>query len=193
MLLSSRIPEQPARRAVLKSLAALTAGALLLPRWAQASSPLVGEEVRSLSFLHLHTGERLRVDYWEQGSYVPDALARINHVLRDFRNDAVKPIDPALLDMLARLQGALGTRREFHIISAYRSPETNSRLRSNSNGVAKHSLHLEAKAIDIRIPGIPLADVRRAALAMQSGGVGYYPKSDFVHVDTGRVRQWGGA
>ncbi len=179
------------RRQCLQTLSTLTMGALLLPRLGTASSLLALPE-RSLSFNHLHTGEKLRVVYWAEGNYLTDSLAQINHVLRDFRNNQTSAIDPALLDQLTQLQSRLTTPCEFQIISAYRSPATNSMLQANSNGVAKHSMHLEGRALDIRIPKVPLARLHQQALAMNVGGVGYYPKSDFVHIDTGRVRSWGG-
>jgi uncharacterized protein YcbK (DUF882 family) len=180
------------RRQCLQALSALGAGVLLLPRWASASSLLPALPERSLAFNHLHTGEKLRVTYWADGGYLPDALADINHVLRDFRNNQMLPIDTALLDQLALLQAALNRDCEFQVISAYRSPETNTMLHARSDGVAKHSMHLEGRAIDIRVPGVALSGLRQQALALQAGGVGYYPGSDFVHVDTGRVRQWQG-
>jgi uncharacterized protein YcbK (DUF882 family) len=127
-----------------------------------------------------------------QGDYVPESLAEINHVLRDYRTDQVAAIDTRLLDLLDRVQAKLGTSQPFQVISGYRSPATNHMLSERSSGVAKHSLHMEGKAIDIRIPGIHLADLRRTGLALRSGGVGYYPASNFVHLDVGRVRTWGG-
>ena len=147
-------------------------------------------KARSLKFYNLHTGESLKTTYWENGSYVPEELARINYILRDFRANEVKPIDPALLDLLVRAQRRLDTSEPFQVISGYRSPLTNAMLHANSEGVAVHSLHIDGKAIDICVPGRSLAQLRGAALAQQSGGVGYYPKSNFVHVDTGRVRFW---
>ncbi|MGD0119755.1 MAG: DUF882 domain-containing protein [Candidatus Binatus sp.] len=145
---------------------------------------------RSLSFYALHTGESLKTTYWRDGQYISGELDRINYILRDFRANEVKPIDPALLDLLVRIQHRLGTSEPFQVISGYRSPVTNAMLHANSEGVAVHSLHIEGKAIDICVPGRSLAQLRGAALAQQAGGVGYYPKSDFVHVDTGRVRFW---
>jgi uncharacterized protein YcbK (DUF882 family) len=114
----------------------------------------------------------------------------INHILRDHRTGEIKPIDPDLLDLLHALRTRLGTQRPFHVISGYRSPCTNEQLRSRSRGVARKSMHLFGKAVDIRIPGHDLADLRQAALAEQAGGVGYYPRPGFVHVDVGRVRFW---
>lgn len=179
------------RRDCLRGLSALALGGLLLPRWAGASL-LADQAERSLSFVHTHTGERLRRVYWAEGEYLPSALNEFNVLMRDFRNGSVLAMDTQLLDQLAVLQAKLGRSCDFHIISAYRSPETNAMLRANSNGVARHSMHLDGKAMDIRVPGVALSQVRSAALAMQAGGVGYYPGSDFVHVDTGRVRSWGG-
>lgn len=146
---------------------------------------------RELAFYNLHTGESLTAQYWAEGNYLTDGLADINHILRDFRTNQVLPIDPLLLDLLHQLQSSLGTTRSFQIISGYRSPTTNANLASNSDGVAKHSLHMQGKAIDLRIEGVQLSHLRQAAIALQGGGVGYYPSSNFVHVDVGRVRSWG--
>ncbi len=181
------------RRQCLQVLSTATVGALLLPRWATATPLLSTLPERSLSFHHLHTGEKLHVTYWADGSFLPDSLNNINYLLRDFRNDKQLPIDTALLDQLVQLQTCLNQPCEFQIISAYRSPETNNMLHANSNGVAKHSMHIEGRAIDIRIPNVPLSALHQQALALQAGGVGYYPQSDFVHVDTGHVRQWLGS
>jgi uncharacterized protein YcbK (DUF882 family) len=145
---------------------------------------------RSLSLLNLHTGERLKATYFEGGEYVPDALQALNHVLRDFRTGETHAIAPGLFDLVTALQGRLETRETVHVISGYRSPHTNAMLHSRSEGVATHSLHMVGEAMDIRIPGVQLAHLRDAALGMQRGGVGYYPASDFVHVDVGRVRRW---
>ena len=165
--------------------------AAALPLQASASAWLAAPE-RRLSFHNLHTGEHVDLPYWVQGEYVPESLAEINHVLRDFRNNQVAAIDTRLLDLLDRVKAELGTSKPFQVISGYRSPATNHLLAEHSSGVAKHSLHMEGKAIDIRLPGIQLADVRRTGLKLQSGGVGYYPASDFVHLDVGRVRAWAG-
>jgi len=145
---------------------------------------------RSLSFVHLHTGERLRTTYWAGGDYLPDALGQINHILRDFRVDEVAAIDVRLIDLLTALRTKMDSDAPIEIISGYRSPVTNAALRARSTGVAKKSLHMRAMAIDIRLPGRDLADLRRAALDLKLGGVGYYPKSGFIHVDVGPVRHW---
>jgi uncharacterized protein YcbK (DUF882 family) len=138
----------------------------------------------------MHTGERLEIAYFAQGAYVPEALARLEWLLRDFRSGDVHRIDARLYDILYALCASCGGG-EFEIISGYRSPQTNARLRAHSRGVAAHSLHIEGRAIDVRLAGRPTERLCAAALALARGGVGYYPKSDFVHVDTGRVRSWG--
>ena len=152
--------------------------------------PSTAATVRRIAFLNLHTDERCSVVYRENGTCVPDAMAQVNKVLRDFRTGEVYPIDPKLLDLLAELSHRMDTTQPFHVISGYRSPKTNAMLNGKSSGVATRSLHMQGKAIDIRLPGRKLADVRDTALDMKRGGVGYYARSDFVHVDTGRVRRW---
>jgi uncharacterized protein YcbK (DUF882 family) len=147
-------------------------------------------DVRRLRFLHLHTYERLETDYWSYGDYVNAQLGAVNRVLRDWRTGDVYPIDPALLDLLHDLSAATGTAEPYHVICGYRSPATNEMLRRTSSGVASSSLHLKGQAIDIRLPDVPIGRLRDVAIAMKRGGVGYYPGSDFVHVDTGRVRTW---
>ena len=153
--------------------------------WAAARA-----ESRALHFAHLHTGERLTVEYCTGGSYVPDGLAAVNTLLRDFRTGDVHAIDPALLDLLFDLCERTDTTRPFEVISGFRSPQTNAALRRRSHGVAGGSLHMQGQAIDIRVGDVRLAALHRAALALRQGGVGYYPASNFVHVDTGRVRAW---
>ncbi|MBF0256104.1 MAG: DUF882 domain-containing protein [Gammaproteobacteria bacterium] len=152
--------------------------------------PLERYDARYLSFHHTHTGEKLKLTYWENGKYLRDALAEVNHHLRDHRNNEVTQMDRDLLDQLFVLHKKLDTDKPFHIISGYRSPRTNEMLRRQGRGVAKRSMHMTGKAIDIRVPGHSLSQVRLAALSMHSGGVGYYPSSQFVHLDTGRVRRW---
>lgn len=145
---------------------------------------------RALIFAHTHTGEHLDVEYFRDGAYVPDALHSVNHFLRDFRTGDIHPIDPGLLDLLHHLTAMTEARAPFQVISGYRSPATNAMLRHRSEGVASGSLHMQGQAIDIRLADVPLPLLRKAALAAGRGGVGYYPASDFVHVDTGRVRHW---
>lgn len=160
--------------------------------WTAPARANVGaaNETRILRFDHLHTGERLQVAYFSAGQYVPDALSEVNHLLRDFRTGDVAQIDPGLLDILHRLSAVTGSTRPFEVISGYRSPKTNEGLRRHSSGVASGSLHMEGRAIDIRLADVPLPHLHQAALALRAGGVGYYPASDFVHVDTGRIRTW---
>ena len=145
---------------------------------------------RQLSFYHTHTSESLTVTYYRDGEYVPSALADLNHFLRDFRTDDAVNMDPAVFDILYDIQIASGSVGTYQIISAYRSPATNEMLRGNSNGVARNSQHLLGRAIDVRLTDLDTAELRDVALSLQRSGVGYYSKSDFVHVDTGRVRQW---
>lgn len=179
-------PRVIGRRALLAG-AAAAAGLALAHRAAASVAP----EPRSLAFYHTHTRERLRLTYAENGAHIPEALEEISHFLRDFRTGDVHPIDPDLLDSLYSLRARAGSRGAYEIISGYRSPRTNEMLRTaRGGGVAKRSLHMEGKAIDVRLTGVRTARLRQEALSMQSGGVGFYPDSDFVHVDTGRVRQW---
>lgn len=145
---------------------------------------------RALRFTHTHTGERLAVEYFSAGEYLQDALSTVNHFLRDFRTGEVHSIDADLLDLLHGLTGLTRSTQAFQVISGYRSPATNEMLRHRSEGVAAGSLHMKGQAIDIRLADVPLTKLRNAALAVRGGGVGYYPVSDFVHVDTGRVRTW---
>jgi uncharacterized protein YcbK (DUF882 family) len=145
---------------------------------------------RKLSFLHTHTGETLTATYWQNGVYDERALGELNYILRDFVNGQEMPIHRELLDLLTELHRRLGSHAPFEIISAYRSPATNEMLRANSDGVAKHSYHLKAMAIDIRLADVELDKLQRVAIEMQQGGVGIYHKSNFVHVDVGPVRTW---
>ncbi len=161
---------------------------MALSRDAYAAAATHGQ--RRLAFVHTHTNEQLDVVYAGPDGYHAGNLSRVNEFLRDFRTSDVHPIDPKLLDILHALARSVTSTEPFHVISGYRSPRTNSTLRSHSAGVAKYSLHMEGKAIDIRLPDVALGRLRDRALRLARGGVGYYPGSDFVHVDTGRVRAW---
>ena len=155
---------------------------------------LVSGEQRVLAFNHTHTRERIDLTYAVNDQYVPDALRTLNRFLRDHYSGTVGQIDPQLFDLLHQVRHVLGGKSlpAFEVISGYRCPETNSHLRnSRGGGVAKRSLHMEGKAIDVRLPGVPLAELRDAAISLDAGGVGYYPSEQFVHIDTGRVRRWG--
>jgi uncharacterized protein YcbK (DUF882 family) len=176
------------RRQFLK-LGALAGIAGLAPFAAEATSA-AGAVERRLSFYNTHTGEQLSTLYRVHGACIPEALTEINHILRDHRNNEICSMDERLLDLLHNIQTTLRTNEPLHVISGFRSQETNAMLAKRGNGVAKRSLHLQGEAIDIRVPGRDLAQVRKVALALQGGGVGYYPRSDFVHVDVGRVRYW---
>lgn len=179
------------RRAFL-GIGVAAAAAALVPSRAQAAVVTRAAE-RKLSFFHTHTGERLKVAYCCGGEYQAEGLQEVNHILRDFRVDETRAIEPRLLDLLYELDGTLTTDQPFHIISGYRSPETNLMLRERggaTTGVASHSLHMVGQAIDIRVPGVNLEHLRDAARSLKIGGVGFYPDLNFVHVDVGRVRYW---
>jgi uncharacterized protein YcbK (DUF882 family) len=174
------------RRRVLAGLAgcggALLAGA---PVAQAALTP-----IRVLSFHSLHTGESLDAAYWRAGRYQPEALSAIDHHLRDFRTGEVHIIDVRLLDLLHALNGLLPNPAPLHVISGYRSPATNAMLAARSGNVARKSYHMYGMAIDVRVPGCPLERLRSAALELAGGGVGYYPRDDFVHLDVGPARAW---
>ncbi len=153
-----------------------------------ALPPATGDRV--LSFYNTHTGEHTRATYWADGEYVASELTTLDRLLRDFRSGEVAVIDRRLFDILYNLQRLTAASGTFQVISGYRSPATNAQLRRHSSGVARNSLHMRGQAIDMRLTGVELRDLHRAALALRAGGVGYYPGSDFIHVDTGRVRSW---
>jgi uncharacterized protein YcbK (DUF882 family) len=180
-----------ARRALLRNGLGV-AGAATTLAIAPLARALAGVSARRVAFNNLHTGEKLDVAYWENGAYVPGALASVNHVLRDWRDNEVHVIEPKLLDLLAALSTELETDAAVGVICGYRSPATNAMLHAHSSEVASGSLHMVGQAIDIRLPGVPSAHIRDAAMKLAVGGVGYYPVSDFVHVDVGRVRHWEG-
>ena len=151
----------------------------------------LGPGARGLTMVHTHTQERIDLVYAVDGHYDPAALGSLNRFLRDHYSGEVGVIDPQVFDLLHRVQRALGSGRAFEVISGYRCPATNTQLReTRGGGVAKHSLHMEGRAIDVRLPGVPLADLRDAALSLRGGGVGFYPREQFVHLDTGRLRSW---
>lgn len=171
-------------------LAAMATASLLTPEEALALPRAPG---RRLSFYNLHTAEKVSVEYWARGKYVRDGLKQVNRLMRDHRNGAIHPIDPRLLDVLFQLQRMTGGKGPIHIVSAYRSPASNAALRgADPEGVARRSYHMEGKAVDLRLPGVQLSKLHRAALSLKAGGVGYYPESNFVHVDVGPVRRWFG-
>jgi uncharacterized protein YcbK (DUF882 family) len=179
-------PACPSRRAVLR----LGLLAATLPWTRRLEAQDATEENRELAFRNLHTGEEVEVVYRADGQLDPGALREIDWVLRDFRTGEAHPMDQRLLDLLWRLRAALDTTAPYEVISGYRSPATNAMLARQSRGVSRASLHMKAMAIDVRLPDRPLLALRDAALGLRLGGVGYYPASDFVHVDVGRVRWW---
>ena len=146
---------------------------------------------RKIAIHNLHTDEAIEATYFENGAYVPEALAAFNRVLRDFRTGDVFHMDTRLFDLMHTLQATVESTRPFQIVSGYRSPATNAMLHETTSGVANNSYHLRGMASDIRLPDVELSHLHRAALLLQRGGVGYYPTSDFVHVDVGPVRRWG--
>jgi len=185
----NRLPGAPAgitRRGFLGGLVAVAGVLAVAPSRVLAA---VREE-RHLSFLHTHTGERLSVAYFGDGAYLDDGLVRVDRFLRDFRTGEQHPIDPALLDQLHDLKVATGTTAPFQVISGYRSARTNAALRAQGGGQARHSLHMQGRAIDVRLADVRSSVLRDAALELGRGGVGYYLSEDFVHVDTGAVRRW---
>ncbi len=167
---------------------ALAAGGRLI--FGAAPPAAAAGVMRELSFDNIHTGERLTAVYWQDGRYLAAELQKIDYELRDFRTGEVFGIDPGLLDLLNRLRHQLAYDRPIHVISGYRCPATNAMLAARSTRVSKTSFHMRGMAIDIRMPGVALTELRDAAILLGLGGVGYYPESDFVHVDTGPVRFW---
>lgn len=182
-------PLQLTRRGFVK-LGAMAAVAGVLPRAVFGSTKNLSVEDKSLAFYNTHTGEKFKAIYWAEGNYVNDSLREINYILRDPRNNEIHDIDTQLLDFLFAVRQEIEANQPFHVISGYRSAATNAFLRAHSSGVAENSLHLVGKAIDIRVPGRDTRSLQKAAKALKRGGVGYYPKSDFVHLDIGRVRYW---
>jgi uncharacterized protein YcbK (DUF882 family) len=177
------------RRFFIKILAQ-TALCSVLPVSALAAIERFSAPKRSLFMYNIHTDQELDVRYYAQGRYQPDALKQINYLLRDYRTGEIKPIRKELLNLLYSISRTLDGPAQFHIISGYRSPETNAMLRRRSKQVAKNSLHMKGEAVDIRIPDYDTRRLRNVCMKLKAGGVGYYPESDFVHVDIGRVRYW---
>jgi uncharacterized protein YcbK (DUF882 family) len=170
----------------------VSSGARAQSRELPAQRPYSPESHEHLLRLYnTHTGERIDIDYRRGDQYISSALAKLDYFLRDHRTNEVRHFDPRLYDILSDLTASIGhPGGEIDIVCGYRTPSTNESLRAHTTGVAKNSLHIQAEAIDLRMPGVDTLKLRRAALALRRGGVGYYPHSDFIHVDTGRVRQW---
>ena len=184
-------------RAASGAVSTAVASSFAFPSFANVAAPaIVGvnqTSCRTLVLQCVRSGERLTADYWVEGQYVEDELARINKVLRDVRSGEVHKIEPKLLDLVYQLGREVDARSGIQIISAYRSPATNAMLQKKSSGVAEKSLHMKGQAIDLVVPGRKLQHIHDAALKLAVGGVGYYPKSNFIHVDVGRVRRWNGS
>ena len=184
-----KISTPPTRRRFLGQGARWLVTGAALPLAAPALAALPG--ARSLSFAHTHTSEHIALTYALGEDFVTPALSSLNHFLRDHYSGEVGQIDPQLFHLLHHVRRELGVQTPFQVISGYRSPKTNETLRSTrGGGVARRSLHMDGKAIDVRLAGVPLQDLRDAALSLQQGGVGFYPRDQFVHLDTGRVRSW---
>ena len=171
---------------------ASAAGGLVRPQRALAGAAPAASTAKRLALINLHTAERLNLEYFRGADYLPDSLSAIQVLLRDYRNGEQHAIDPKLMDYLYDVARNIGVDPVFSVISGYRSPQTNEQLRERSNGVARHSLHLEGRAIDVRLTGVDCATLAERARRMSRGGVGYYRKSDFVHLDTGAYRTWNG-
>ncbi len=192
-----------ARRDLFKmgfSSAAVSAGVTLLPGLGKAQGYFGargawgapgGFGPREVAVHNLHTGESISAIYYDRGQYVPDALAAMNHVMRDYRTGEIHEMRPELFDLWHTIRDVTGSRRPFQIISGYRSPQTNAMLHDTTCGVAQNSYHMKGMASDVRLEDVELSHLHVAALAIDRGGVGYYPSSDFVHVDVGPARHWG--
>jgi len=177
-------------RQSLSAAAAVGLGTVASNSFASALTAPIFDPDRKLRFVNTHTWEKLDVVYWSQGHYITESLQQINHLMRDHRANESIDIDTRLIDDLHQLYGLLESNERIHVLSAYRTKATNARLRKRSRGVAKFSLHMEGRAVDISLPGRSADQVRQAALSMNAGGVGYYASSGFVHIDTGTVRNW---
>ncbi len=145
---------------------------------------------RQINLFNIHTGEHLKATYWAKDHFVKSEIDKINHFLRDYRTGDIQQMDIKLLDQLYAIQLIRDTNKPFRVISGYRSPKTNQMLRKSTEGVAKNSFHLKAQAIDINLPGTQLKDLKKLARFLRRGGVGYYPKTGFMHIDTGPIRYW---
>jgi uncharacterized protein YcbK (DUF882 family) len=183
------------RRHMLAAAAALSGSAALWPRVLTAAPAMAATPdaaVRRIALTNLHTGERLDIEYFRDGSYSPKALDALEVLLRDFRNGYKHAVDPKLMDYLVDVATQIGVPPAYSVISGYRSPETNERLHERSSGVSQHSLHMQGRAIDVRISGVDCEDLAARAESLKRGGVGYYRASNFVHLDTGAFRTWRG-
>ncbi len=177
-------------RRKLLQLGLLTAAAIVVPDRVVNAAAYILPDTRSLSLYNAHTNEYFNSIYWQNGRYLPETMKTLEYMFRDHYNGQERPIDTKLIELLHEMQKNIGTQEPFHLISGYRSSATNAALRRRNVGVAKKSLHIYGMAADIRLPGYSLKKLRRSAYELKAGGVGYYAKSNFVHVDVGRVRYW---
>jgi len=178
------------RRHFLKQAATLGAAGVTASLLSPVASAAPAQGERTLRVYNIHTGETVTSTFWAEGQYLEDGLQALDFLVRDHRTDMAMAMQKQLYQNMYQLQTLFDSHEPLYVISGYRAPASNSSLREHSAGVAEHSLHMQGRAIDIRIPGVSHRHLHRAALAMQSGGVGYYPKSGFIHIDTGRVRHW---
>jgi len=175
----------------LLALGLVTAASTIFPLKARAVSEKISSQ-KELFLYNVYTKENINTVYWKDGMYLPDELARINHIFRDIRSGKEREININLLDLLFEVKEQLKSEDPFHVMSGYRTPKSNAMLRKRKKGVAKNSLHMYGKAVDISIPGYSLRGIRKAAMKLRAGGVGYYPRSKFLHLDVGEVRYWWG-
>ena len=180
------------RRRFFLKFCAFSTLANIYPRLSFSAEHKYLPQKRALSFFNSHTKESMKTIYCEDGRYLPVSLTGVNYILRDHRTGEVKSIDPRILDLLFRIRMKINTQDSFHIISGYRSSKTNALLRKNGRGVAKRSFHMVGKAVDIRLPNFSLSFLRDIAAELRGGGVGYYPRSNFIHLDLGPIRYWNG-
>lgn len=179
------------RRRFLRNAAIVTTGGIAALNTPAALAAFVKDPVRSISLYNIHTGESGKFVYWAQGNYLGEGIATASHLLRDHRTGEVIDMDRSLLDTMYFLQQSVGSRHGFEVVSGYRSPRSNSKLRRlDGKGVAKQSFHTKGQAVDLRLPGTELVTLQKAARHLQRGGVGYYPSHRFVHLDSGWVRSW---
>lgn len=177
-------------RAIVGGTALVSGAALAIPPRDSLPDKPTSQMPRRLHLINDHTKETLNVEYWQNGQYINNTLGQLHYLLRDHHTGKAALIDPRLYDFLYNIQGQFDTTEPIHVLSGYRTPETNAYLRKTSLGVARNSFHTKGRAVDIYIPGIDAKGIQKAARKLQLGGVGYYAKAGFVHLDTGYVRHW---
>lgn len=188
--LGSKYDSVLSRRSFLQGGLTLSLSAFISATAVKPSFAMPSGGAYSISLQNSHTGETFSGVYRVGDKYLPEAFERINYVLRDFRADEIFPMDPRAIDIISAVHRYAGTQEAYSVISGYRSPRTNAHLRSQSRGVAKHSLHMSGQAIDVRLGDVPARHIREVATKLRAGGVGYYPREEFVHLDSGSFRTW---